>query len=153
MALLLLIHCLLMFHLGVGFLCLVLVMQYFLGLPSSHWGRESLLLCFRCVLDVQLLASAPLHCKTVDWSVVCDCYISWSNSLGFSNKVCIWQLHCHWMKIKEIAVLCEIFIWHHAVHVVWHSFVGRRQSQYLWLLYSSQSKNLDSIRESSLRFS
>ena len=61
------------------------VLQYFvpfLVLLSSRGGRESWLLYFCCVLNVMvLLFSLNLPYDAMDWSVLCDCGISWSGTL------------------------------------------------------------------------
>ena len=61
-----------------------LVMQYFVSflvLQSSHWGRESWLLYFNCLLAVTCqLVSLSLPRGAMGWSAVCVCggYSSYS---------------------------------------------------------------------------
>ena len=66
---------------------LCFVLQYvvsFLVLQPSHWGRESWLLYFCCVLkDMPLLSFFGSSWRCQGWSVVCDCVISWPYSLIF----------------------------------------------------------------------
>ena len=72
----------------VDILCLVLdfVMQYFLVLQSSPWGRERA----GCLTFIVFWMSCSCYCyltlphSAVSWSVVCYCGISLSYSLAFS---------------------------------------------------------------------
>ena len=57
----------------------------FLVVQSSGRERESWFLIFNCLLAVDASVMCILLHGALNWSAVCDCGVSWSNSLTFKN--------------------------------------------------------------------